>query len=66
MKKYAMVKVRSGDWYNKIQEKKLQIRNYCCTVKKTPEGLYWKTGAIYINPKYIDEVIEGDIVEYLL
>ena len=36
------------------------------TVEKTPNGLYWKSMNMYIPPRCIVEVLDGDITEYFL
>ena len=67
MKKYALIKVKTG-WYSPDSTfgRKMKYLHNIITVKKTNKGLWFNSAKIYIPTEQIEEVLEGDICEYLL
>lgn len=68
MKYYAHLQLKRGTWIitSSIIGRKLDATDYKVTVKKTLKGLYWQSAGMYIPIDLIEEVIDGDITEYLL
>lgn len=70
MKKHAIIKIKSlhqigVNQYSLIGDK-LHKMNREITVKKDGPNLKWKSGDMSIPPSWIEEVLEGNIDEYLL
>ena len=68
MKKYAHIQIRKGKWVSPKSKigRHLNATGYKVTVKKTKDGLLWKSENMYIPIQNIEKVLDGDITEYLI